>query len=848
MTKRQTIKPTKKQINIKSEANTDITNATNVDLAKYFDIGNINTWLKKYFIWISCILILGWAGVRISYYKTVVNSPLKSMYLFDESDNKFFDDWAKALNKDWLNSKPMHPYHSWHKSYAEYYFSKHPEKLQEIQTKNITKDSTFNAGKQLWDEWYQGNQYHQEPLYPYMLAVFYYFNWDAVNAMLILQLLLGVLSGLLLLIFTRKYFGEVTAVLTGLMYLFCGILMYNEIILLRTSLSVFFTIFLVFMIDRLVSNQKPINFFLCGLAIGLSFLLQSTFILFLIGIFVILFFIRKQSLSIYFKNIALLILGFFLLFSPVIIRNKIVGAPLFSTSSVGPITFIASNTYGTNSISGWGVDAKRDAEIIANTNKSLAKSVVATLKTHPTISSYISLEWEKLKAVWKGVEYPNNENYYFYRQNVPVLQFTSLSFFLIAPLGFAGLIFLIYNRKKQWGLYLAILIQLITLLGFYVLARLRAPLVIVMLPLAGYAIVECFDFFTKKKVVLYSKIGIILVLILISYLGYTSKIEETIITDREYNSIYFIHFFKKLEKLKTNKEYDKWLDFQKDYFKLEPEFIKDIELNITTPKINLNRLQITKFITKVHNSRGGIYLACGDTINANKEFEVVKSLVEFIKKSNKELNLPEDESEKKDEIKELAKSYLEKGDYPNAIKYFELAKTTYAQDDFSYFNLVGTLYTKVKDFNKAIEYYDLALQFKPNLAEAHNGKAVCYEGLGNINEAINSYRIAIKADPKFALAYENLAGILFNQQKNDEAIKIYEKALILNPQNAKTYCNLGGAYSNLNKLDKAFKYLNKAIEMDPTYSLAYKFLGVTYQKSGDMQKANYYYSKAANVK
>ena len=287
----------------------------------------LDSWLKKNMRWVFFFLVLSWIGVRVVYYTSIVKSPLYSYYSLSESDNRFFDDWGKYLNGDWLNAKPFHPYHSWHKSFADAYFENHPEQLKEILAGNTSNDSSFVPGKALWNEWYHGNQYHQEPLYSYILAVFYHFHIDEVRAMILLQLFLGVLSGALLFYIARKYFGETTAVLTGILYLFCGILMYNEIILLRTSWIVFFTMLNVVAMDRVFSSRKPLDFLLCGLCFGLSFLMQSTSSLYVIGVLVITLFVKRESWKYYVRNSGLLLLGFFIMFSPILVRNKIVGAP-----------------------------------------------------------------------------------------------------------------------------------------------------------------------------------------------------------------------------------------------------------------------------------------------------------------------------------------------------------------------------------------------------------------------------------------------------------------------------------------------------------------------------------------
>src|SRR5579872_3435238 len=66
---------------------------------------NLNRWFGKHFILVGCILVLSWVGVCIFFYNSIVKSPLYSLYLYKESDNRFFDDWGKYLTEDWLNEK-----------------------------------------------------------------------------------------------------------------------------------------------------------------------------------------------------------------------------------------------------------------------------------------------------------------------------------------------------------------------------------------------------------------------------------------------------------------------------------------------------------------------------------------------------------------------------------------------------------------------------------------------------------------------------------------------------------------------------------------------------------------------
>jgi len=761
-----------------------------------------NDWFKLHIKWVLLVLILCWAGGRVSYFNSIVKSPLYTYYKIDESDNRFFDDWAKELNKDWLNEKPIHPYHSWHKAYADYYFGKHPEKLKEILAANPGKDSSFVPEKVLWNEWYRGNQYHQEPLYPYTLAILYHFNIDAVKAMILLQLLFGVLSGVLLFLIARKYFGETVAVLTGVLYFLCGVLMYNEIVLLRTSWIVFLTVLVVFMIDRALSNPKPKAFLLCGLSIGFAFLMQSTFVLYLIGVLAIMFFTRQQKWIVYLKNSGLLLLGFLIMFSPVIIRNKIVGAPTFSSSSVGIADIIACNVFETKSISSWTPSAAKETEILGESYNSLGDAVVATLKTHPSIISYCSLELQKLKAAWIGIEYPNNENYYFYKQYVPALKFTVVDFFLLAPLGLAGLIFCLYYRKKYYALYLAISVQIITILIVFVLARFRAPLVILFIPLSAYAIVECINNWDNRKSITFIKAGLVAFFIYLSFLGYSSETKENMVTDGNYATLYYTYFKNKLDKYEETKQWGNWLAFQKQIIDMEPDFIRKISPNEVLD--NINGVRILQYFDVMHGQRSDIYDSLGDKAEASKELDTFKILDGIVTNSLKNMHEIVANTDSVNFIN-LAVSFKGKGQYDSSIIYFKKA-LAFGPNNIDLQKNVGNGYLDYQKYDSAEAYFKKILTSNPNDPDAINGMGCIYFVRKDYPKAADEYKKSVALDPKHVKAYSNLGRTYFVMEQYKHALEAFGKAHTLDPQNMDDIGFMITSFQKTGKTDSVKKY------------------------------------------
>ncbi len=69
------------------------------------------------------------------------------------------------------------------------------------------------------------------------------------------------------------------------------------------------------------------------------------------------------------------------------------------------------------------------------------------------------------------------------------------------------------------------------------------------------------------------------------------------------------------------------------------------------------------------------------------------------------------------------------------------------------------------DLERALSYYQKAVELDPQLAAVHNDVGVLYEAMGKTDQAEESYRKALKINPAYASAYTNLA--LLYESKRD---------------------------------------------------------------------------------
>ena len=776
-----------------------------------FDVQKTESWLEQFvrskFKWIILVLALVYAGSRFTFYSSFKDSILYDQYLGSETDNFFFLQWAKKLPEDWLQDRPVHPYHFWHKDFAKDYFNRHPDEAESYSKAAKTSTDSLVAGQILWNKWYKEKVFHQEPLYAYILAIFIALDMDPVQTMLTLQLFLGIAGGIVLMLVTKSNFGYAASFYAGIIYLFCGILLYNEIILLRTSWSVFLTILLVYMLDRILKLHSTKAYFVTGTVFGLAYLMQSTFVLFLLVALVSCYIKNTKEFKSALVKLGICLFGFILVISPVLIRNLYTGCPLFSMSSVGPITFIVPNANPSISYSSWYPQAQLHTPLLEQGYAGISDAIKATLTTHTGLGSISDLLLNKLRTIWLGYEYPNNENFYLYKENFPILRFLFLDFFIIAPLAIAGILVAVYKRKSVYSLYFAVVFHLAIMLAFYVLARFRAPLVIVAIPFAGYLITEITQI--SKKQFKYT-LGLILLtgfFFYLSFRNYSKAQEDRFLSGDSYRAVYMISLQKKLDSLSNKNAWNQWLITQDQLFTIEPEFIRTIENE--EARTGAERVSIASFFAEMHQKRKEILEKNGDTLAAQKELKKITTLNTFIMNS----------------LMLMEKYGLNVSDQTKALR-----------------NYANTCYTQ-KNYVEAKNAYERILSTNPNDTDALSKMGLCYLENGKYDSSKVYFRKLLVVDSKNTNALLGMAGALFFTKNYDEAILHTKRAVRLIPKDGQLYANIAACYMNIGKIDSALIWLRKGVKTNPT-PRTYQYLSNCYQAIGKNDSARLMLIKA----
>lgn len=226
---------------------------------------------------------------------------------------------------------------------------------------------------------------------------------------------------------------------------------------------------------------------------------------------------------------------------------------------------------------------------------------------------------------------------------------------------------------------------------------------------------------------------------------------------------------------------------------------------------------------------------------------------------------------------DLANYYAEKNEYDKAIANFSTAIKV-GTDYKTYINR-GLAYSKMKNYQAALEDFDKALQMNPNQVEGYVDRGGVYSDMKRYDEALADVNIAIAKKPSYeayflrgyiykstrqydlAIAdyttaasfsdnvsvYTNRGNVYFALQNYAKAIEDYNVVLNANPNDANTLSNRASAYFQLNQFDNAISDLNKAIALEPNNAGYYGTLAFIYDRKGDKAKTMEYANKAIKM-
>jgi tetratricopeptide (TPR) repeat protein len=132
------------------------------------------------------------------------------------------------------------------------------------------------------------------------------------------------------------------------------------------------------------------------------------------------------------------------------------------------------------------------------------------------------------------------------------------------------------------------------------------------------------------------------------------------------------------------------------------------------------------------------------------------------------------------------------------------------------------------DFERALPYFERAVEMDPNYAEAWYQAGFCYGILGRHSDALRASRQAAKLRPEWAETYVNIGVSSFALGQYEDAVGAYRQAVRLEDDSAETQYALGLSLGKLNRTDEEILAYRRAITIKPDHANAMEKLSEAY--------------------
>lgn len=190
------------------------------------------------------------------------------------------------------------------------------------------------------------------------------------------------------------------------------------------------------------------------------------------------------------------------------------------------------------------------------------------------------------------------------------------------------------------------------------------------------------------------------------------------------------------------------------------------------------------------------------------------------------------------------------GHITEAAELLEKATATY-RDNHNAWYVLGQIYDKQKEYDKAAEAYSEAARVKDGDGMYHYRLGKAYWNASNISQAQSSLERAVQLNERLYNAQYHLGLVYDRQGKPKEAAAAWTAAATLAPTFGKPFNNLGILYIKWDKLSEAISVLDQGrlnVRDGDDLTDIYYNLGLAYGKQGNWDKAIEAYSNAIQTR
>ena len=336
--------------------------------------------------------------------------------------------------------------------------------------------------------------FYAMPFYAYFLGIMFSLFKNGIEAVRLVQILLGAVNVVLIFYIASKVFKDKKiAILAFVLAIFFKLSVFYELLLESSTIATFFFLALICVLVSICDKPAMGKFILMGIICSLAVLAKANFS---IIILLIIFWLALgfKEITKYKKIVFLIsfILPVAIAISTVAARNYIVEKDFVPLTAHGGINFYLGNGPYANGrfpaapflVGSSGGMIKQSVLVASQAEHGQLKPSEAssywmreTLKfIRDNPAQYINLLIKKSKLFISGIEMPDLLSYSFAYRFIPALRILWLSFFLLIPLGLAGMILTCSRDRKISILLILFAGYAVGIVSFMVNERYKIPL------------------------------------------------------------------------------------------------------------------------------------------------------------------------------------------------------------------------------------------------------------------------------------------------------------------------------------------------------------------------------------
>jgi tetratricopeptide (TPR) repeat protein len=573
--------------------------------------------------------------------------------------------------------------------------------------------------------------FFRAPLYPYFLGVIYAIFGSGPWAPLIIQALISGLSCFFLYRIVKKVWNMTIAIWSGYTMAFCPTLIYFSAELLIETLLIFLFLLALWSWLLALNQSQTSRWLITGMLFGLSAIARPTVLPSLM--FLILWYLWKNrnNIKVHITKMAVLMIGCIIPIIPVTLHNVIVSKDLVFISSQGGVNFYIGNNPESDGFTAHapGGEVLRTGAYQDNvwyssvvnaehqTGRNLKPSEISNFWLRKGLQSWIehpltlaTLTLKKIALLFGAYDIEDNLSIAYRIRHNPILMFLPFRWGWIIPFALWG-IAISRNTKYQEWLLIVLVTQALVVVGFFVTARFRQPMIPLLIPFGIIGV----DYLLKYRRKMNKLIAPVLAIVVVSIVVH---LDPWGLHQQENKRIHFALALAYSQLHQTDKslhEYD--LAITADSTNLEARFNR--------AQILFNQGNLDRAFTEYHaltNSYpdyapgwvglGAVYQRKQLNNSADSAWEHALKLDPYYL----------------DPLLNLGSAAYDRKDYDSALRYFRHAVEIAPESDITCLKL-GVALAASGALPEAIQEFEIILKQNPNHVAARRNLELCRNAL-----------------------------------------------------------------------------------------------------------------------